>query len=873
MKKNSLAILLLGFAAGLSGLFGGSLFAQNVVIVTSGPISVGQQVHFRFDHDGGGGAGSSYSWNFGDGGIETTNNNQAHHAFSGAGTFPVTCMFINIGAPPASGSVMVTVVDNRRILPQGGNFRQGKRVNFQAENFAGPTLRWDFGDGTVESGPPNTGHAYPNPGNYTVKAFDFNGDTPTFSQCQVMVEPDNRQLNAVPGTPRAGQAVAFTAQNFAAGGLHWEYGDGKSDNGGPNQSHVFSQPGNFQVRVWESSGTADDAVSMALAVAPDNRQLQAAPSPPRAGQAVQFTASNFAGSDLRWSYGDGKTENGGPVMSHVYAAAGNVQLQVWEGSEGPASALKTSLSVQPDVRQLVIGGPPDIFEGAEVVFEGRNFSAPGMKWDFGDGTVERGGTRQAHRFLRPGSFLVKVVEADSQNVPLEKRLQVLSDNRGLVVKTSMVFVNSEFEIEAQNFRGGSVSWDFGDGPLQTGSRLMKHRYARAGQFRVRAVDFSGRDGKFVEKTIQVENDSRSISMPAEIIAGEEIAMQLQNAGPGNFTWKFSDGESRSGPELRGKSFRSPGPHKITVVDAAGKYPPLEKTVQVLPDTRSLKSSSGFILPKETVTFTTRNFRGPGVRWDFGDGMVKENGLASEKHTYEALGRYPVKAIDFNGRSSKVFNAEVVVVDMTPGFEVSALEFSFDNGKYYRVVGKNSPAPGYQLRIKARGRGVLSGQFMLDNMSIGLFQMVVQENQAAVLPRAQMAVLPMIDMGLHELTLKLTNYAFNRRIPIIKYFVTAAGVIQIVAPLIDAKVPAGEKVNLRWAIERKKPQFEIALSDVPFQFLDDRQVVWLPLAGASSYLLDPAPYKPGAWIYWQVRLLNERKQVQTTSEIASFKLSE
>jgi hypothetical protein len=497
----------------------------------------------------------------------------------------------------------------------------------------------------------------------------------------------------------------------------------------------------------------------------------------------------------------------------------------------------------------------------------------GLKWDFGDGTVEPGGPRQAHRFLRPGSFLVKVVEADSQNLPLEKRLQVLNDNRGLVVKTSVVFANSEFEIEALNFRGSSVSWDFGDGRLQTGQRVMKHRYARAGQFRVRAVDFAGRDGKFVEKIIQVEIDSRDILMPAEIIAGEEVALQLQNAGPGSFIWKFSDGENRSGTEQRGKSFRSPGPHKITVADAAGKFPPLEKTVQVLPDTRALKSSSDFVLPSEAVTFTARNFRGPGVRWDFGDGTVKENGLAAEKHAYAALGRYQVKAVDFNGRSSKVFRADVVVADMLPGFEVSALEFAFDNGKYYRVVAKNSPAPGYGLRVKAKGRGVLNGQFMLDNMSIGLFQMVIQENQTAVLPKAQMPALPMMDMGLHELTLQFSNYSFNRRIPIIKYFVTTAGVIQIVSPAIDAKVAAGEKISLRWAIERKKPQFEIALSAVPFEFLDDRQVEWLPLAGASSYLFDPGPYKPGAWIYWQVRLLNESRQVQTTSEIASFKLSE
>lgn len=873
MKKASLATAILALGAWLCGPLCGSLYGQEVVIVTPGQISVGMEVHFRFDHAAGGGGGSSYSWSFGDGGTETTNNNQAHHAFNSAGTFSVTCMFTNMGAPPASGTVMVTIVDNRRVSPQGGGFRQGKRVNFQAENFASPNLRWDFGDGTVESGPQNNGHVYPNPGNFTVKAFDFNGDTPTFSQCQVMVEPDNRRLDAVPSAPRANQSVAFSAQNFSGGGLHWDYGDGKSDNGGANQSHIFSQPGNFQVRAWESSGSADDAVGLSLAVAPDNRQVQVTPAPPRAGLAVQFTASNFPGGDLRWSYGDGKTENGGPVMSHVYAAPGNVQLQVWEGSEGQGSALKTSLSVQPDVRQLKVNGPPDIFEGTEIVFESRNFSSANLKWDFGDGTVERGLPRHAHRFLRPGNFLVKVVEAEGENLPLEKRIQVLNDNRSLVLKSSLVYANSEFEIEARNFRGGSLSWDFGDGPLQTGQRLMKHRYARPGQYRVRAVDFAGRDGKFVEKIIQVEMDSRVISIPAEIIAGEEIAMQLQNGGPGSFLWRFSDGDSRSGLELRDKAFRSPGPHKITVADPSGKFPPLEKTVQVLPDTRSLKGSAGFILPKESVTFMAQNFRGPGVRWDFGDGTVKENGQVTEKHEYAALGRYQIKAVDFNGRSSKVFSADVVVADMTPGFEISALEFAFDNGKYYRVVPKNTPAPGYQLRIKAKGRGVLTGQFMLDNMSFGLFQLVVQENQSAVLPKSQMAALPMIDMGLHELTLKLTNYAFNGRIPVIKYFVTTAGVIQIVSPAIDAKVPGGGKVDLRWAIERKKPLFEIAVSEVPFQFLDDKQVEWLPLGGASNHLLDPKAFKPGAWIYWQVRLLNESKQVQTTSEIASFKLSE
>jgi len=508
-------------------------------------------------------------------------------------------------------------------------------------------------------------------------------------------------------------------------------------------------------------GSGPTAITCQVVIAADNRQVQVTPLPARANQAVNFSAVNFIGSDLKWNFGDGKIENGGSTVTHVYNAPGNFQVQIWDADVATESALKTTVTVQPDMRQVTISGPPELFQGAEVVFESRNFNSAQLEWDFGDGTVEPGGARQTHRYQRSGNFFLKVVEANEPNtLPLEKKIQVLNDNRDLAVKTGMIFADSEFEVEAQNFRGSVVRWDFGDGPIVTGPRLMKHRYNRSGQFRIRAVDFAGRDGKFIEKIIMVENDSRFINLPGEIIAGEAIDMQLKNTAAGNFIWKFSDGETRSGQDLKGKSFRHAGPQKITVADADGKYPPLEKTIRMLPDTRVLKSSAGFILPKEEVTFTAMNFKGPGIRWDFGDGTIKENGQAKETHPYSTLGRFQVKAVDFNGRSSKVFSTDVVVAEMTPGFQINTLEFVFGNGKYYRVIAKNSPGPNYQLRVKTKGRGVLNGQFILDNMPIGLFQIIVQENQTGQLAKSQIVALPAIDPGLHELTVKFNNYTFN-----------------------------------------------------------------------------------------------------------------
>lgn len=706
MKKPMAALFVLGLA-----LF---LYSGDIVIMTPGQVSVGMEVHLRFDHEGVGG-GAGYGWNFGDGSTENTADNGARHVYRAAGTYTVTCTRLGALERSASGQTTITVVDNRR-------------------------------------------------------------------------------LSALPSVPRANQKVFFHAEHFSHSGLNWDYGDGTVEVGGPQPVHVYPSPGNFRVRVWEQGATQESAVIM-------------------------------------------------------------------------------NLMVQPDARQISIISPETVFEGAEALFEGRGFVSQNISWDFGDGTVERGGGRQPHRFQRPGTFMVTAVAADMDEMPLALRVQVLADGRSLLPKNSEGFVGSEFEIEARGFLGGLVSWDFGDGTIQSGPPQVRHRYAQAGQFRVRAIDFAGREGKSFEALIQVANDSRVLSLPAEVIVGEEVALQLQNAGNAVFHWRFSDGESRSGAELRGKVFRSPGPHLITVSDPTGNYPPLEKTVHVVPDDRSLKASAGFILPQEAVTFTATNFTGPGILWDFGDGELKENGLASETHVFKALGRYKVKAVDFNGRSSRPFNAEVVVAEMTPGFEVSALEFAFDNGKYYRVIARNSAAPGYQLRIKARGRAVLSGQFMLDSQSIGLFQLVVQEGQAAALPIGQMAALPVLDLGLHELTIRFSNYSFSRRIPVIKYFVSAAGFIEIVSPESENKVPLGGEIWLRWSSGQKKPRFEVAISDTPLQFLNDRQTAWLPAGADSSFRFDPTPFKPGDWIYWQVRALDESRQVLTVSEISSFRLSQ
>jgi len=105
---------------GLGFLFGsplcGDLQGENVVVVvTPGQIQVGAEVHFRFDHDGGG--GGSFSWNYGDGSVENTGNNQGRHTYAAAGVFLVTCV-LQTSSALITANTRIVVVDNRRVSPR-----------------------------------------------------------------------------------------------------------------------------------------------------------------------------------------------------------------------------------------------------------------------------------------------------------------------------------------------------------------------------------------------------------------------------------------------------------------------------------------------------------------------------------------------------------------------------------------------------------------------------------------------------------------------------------------------------------------------------------------------------------------------------------
>jgi PKD repeat protein len=144
--------------------------------------------------------------------------------------------------------------------------------------------------------------------------------------------------------------------------------------------------------------------------------------------------------------------------------------------------------------------------------------------------------------------------------------------------------------------------------------------------------------------------------------GETVAFTLSPSGApvGAISWNFGDGSPvQSGTSLTAThvyaavgSFTASASY-ITLNSAIPKID--QATVTVI-NPRQINFSPPQPKAGQAVAFTALNYYSSCIRWDFGDGEVR-NGTATESHTYANAGSYTVRAYEECGGT---YGAEVIV---------------------------------------------------------------------------------------------------------------------------------------------------------------------------------------------------------------------
>ena len=178
------------------------VLAERLITFSPADPRAGEEITFRAVNF----SSRTLRWDFGDGTVLSAGT-QVTHAYVSPRTYSVRAFDGGSGSP--SAQTAIRILPERLITFSPADPRAGEEITFKAINFSSPTLRWDFGDGTVLSAGAQVTHVFKTAGPWMVKAFDRSGSAEVVKNLSIMVFPNQG--------PRSKFAISFIQLRFEDG--------------------------------------------------------------------------------------------------------------------------------------------------------------------------------------------------------------------------------------------------------------------------------------------------------------------------------------------------------------------------------------------------------------------------------------------------------------------------------------------------------------------------------------------------------------------------------------------------------------------------------------------------------------------------------
>ncbi len=551
--------------------------------------------------------GYSYTWNFGDGNVETSPYPSPDHIYSSAGiyTLSVTC-----NTPCGTFVKNLTVTIGTNVPMTSGYFSiypqeicPGDQVYV---NYGGSTTQFiTFGDGTFTTNAYTK--SYSQPGTYPVTATLTNGCGNTFTYFDtVRVRTDigfgpNSGISVYNSSPACiGMEVYFSGpSNYS--NVVWNYPDGTSGFGPWDSQMVNGAFSTTPVSVHITNGCGRDTTIYTtvqiVTTIPVTEIDLTVPASVCTGSELGFSANGDneqeQGFTYAWNFGDGTTSTqfGG---THVYSASGtyNVSLTVTNGCGNTATQTTTvtaGTNIAPDPNTGLFAAPDD---GAcvgdsvlVVVYPGLNGT---YSWDFGDGSNETGyslitvfGRQYAykkHRYAATGSYDLSMTYTNSCGLSVTRTFtynigsNIEASANVLFDETQQICLGEPIPFSALG--GSQYAWDFGDntGVLVTNSTFVPiyHTYDNPGSYNVTLVVTNG-CGNTETETFNVFVPDNRINISTSTTysqCGQDngIAIAVIDGGFPPYDIRWSNGETTVVADSL-----SSGIYVVNVEDSKGCY--------------------------------------------------------------------------------------------------------------------------------------------------------------------------------------------------------------------------------------------------------------------------------------------------------------
>ncbi|MCF8257861.1 MAG: PKD domain-containing protein [Flavobacteriales bacterium] len=617
---------------------------------------------------------SSWSWDFGDGGVSTSQN--PTHTYTTSGTFNVTLLLTDANGC-ASNQTFPGFINSNSNSPFAGfdaNPQVGcippVDVNFANLSFGGTaplTYAWDFGDGN-SSTQTTPVHAYTAEGVYDVSltVTDQLG-CQTVSLLEdfiTIVENPVIDFSVPDPVGCLGSQMQFTdLSSPPPTSWQWDFGDGGTSTL-QSPSHLYTTPGTYTVTLTASyagscQGTEvkTDYITIGgipfVAFTPDQNAGCETPFP------VNFTNNSIgAGLSYQWNFGDGGTSTL-TSPSHTYTTYGSYTVSLTATNPQGCSTTQTSAI---NVTQTAADFLPDVFgfcTPLEVNFTDQSTSATAIvsyEWDFGDGGTSTL-ANPTYTYADTGRFTVSLIITNAlgctDTLVRPNYIFSYTPPNADFDQTPQVICAGDFQFT--NFSTGATDWfwDFGDETTGVDEHPL-HNYSDTGYFSITLIALNNgcADTVYAEDMLYVSPPIAHNDITFNCADPNTFTFTNNSVGDDTFSWEFGDGNTNSTDNTITYTYAAPGTYFVDLTvtnDTSGCTDTDRDTVYVTQlnaaFTQNLTQGCAPLL----VSFTDQSTDAVSWQWDFFGGALSAS-TQNPNRTFSAIGIYDVRLVvtDING---------------------------------------------------------------------------------------------------------------------------------------------------------------------------------------------------------------------------------
>ncbi len=507
---------------------------------------------------------SGWQWDFGDG--NTSNQQNPTHVYAAPGTYNVQLTVTNGNDCPGTITQAVTIhplpVPAFVVNPACPN--SNVTIN-NTSNIATGTMNYQW---TMTGATPNTStqtnpsFTYPAGGTYTIdlQITSNQGCVASLSQnvnIPYMPVPDFSFTDECFGTPNSFTDLSVV-QNGTITGWTWVWGDGDPVGTTQNPTHLYANPGIYQVTLIPT--TNDGCTGPSVTYDVEVYQLPTASfnvSNVCHGQPAIFNNTSLLGSQYQWDFGDGNNstqEN----PTHTFATPNTyvVSLTV-TSANGCVNNINQNITVYPNPTAAFIF-VNECLDTPMQFTDQSNISAGNIvswAWNFGDNNSSNQ-TSPQHQYANAGTYNVTLTVTSNDGC-VDSITQTVTPYAMPVANFTS---NSPCEGSISNFTNQSVIalgtmnyyWDFGNGNFSTQVN-PSNLYGTYGTYNVTLTATSDNGCVNTVTLPATVHPNPVVAYSADILSDcSPLCVNFANTSNialGTITqydWNFSDGQTASG---------------------------------------------------------------------------------------------------------------------------------------------------------------------------------------------------------------------------------------------------------------------------------------------------------------------------------------